>query len=178
MPIRRRLAVRRKIEYHRQYGSLSQPPARGGIWPCGSELIKLVGRKTLLLGYVIRRADHVNHGTFGISSASEAMLLMKALVGKSEPIVETALNHYVTPPAQHAAWASLKEVERISTRTIWGTTLPAYVPVKRERGYAMRKWRDDFDPVKDIKYLGEFSSKVLAEEALTEFYEDKFDTVL
>lgn len=179
MPIRRRLSRRKKIPYHREFGSLSKPPLRDGHWPNGAEVICLQGRKTLLVGFVLRRADYMRGAEYGVSSATEALALDKALTGKTESVVESSLAHYCGQPSQHGAWVVAKPVERLHyPEQTWKVRITAYAPIQRPRGYVLRTWHNDFSVLNDIIYLGEFPSKKEAHAAVVEAYEEKFDTVL
>lgn len=72
MAIRPRLRQKyKKIPYHREFGSLANPPIRHGLWPNGAFVIseQVPGRKgkRVVLGWIVRRdlrGGYQSHGVW------------------------------------------------------------------------------------------------------------------
>lgn len=76
MPIRQRLNRRlRKLAYHREFGSLKNPPIRhGNHWPNGSQVVhtgvpKRKG-KPIILGWIVKREFAHGYRSIGVYVAT------------------------------------------------------------------------------------------------------------
>jgi len=70
MPIRQRLRKKYQIiPYHREYGSLANPPIKHGFWPNGAFVVSnaVPGRKgkTIVLGWIVKRDLRGGFRTYG-----------------------------------------------------------------------------------------------------------------